>query len=122
MLDHGGSPDHQHAAQSFVAGSRDTAETDLARGRMILRRQADPGRKLACGSEYPGLRGLHGQQYCTDTAPIGPTPGILASRWLHSSARCKAKSLASTSSICACSCAYSLAWAANSSRAKPGRL
>src|SRR3954451_5571241 len=78
MLDHGGSPDHQHAAQSFVAGSRDTAETDLARGRMILRRQADPGRKLACGSEYPGLRGLHGQQYCTDRADAGDLSEPLA--------------------------------------------
>jgi transposase len=33
------------------------------------------------------------------TAPIGPTPGIFASRRLHSSARCQAKSLASTSAI-----------------------
>jgi hypothetical protein len=37
------------------------------------------------------------------------------SRWLHSSARCQAISLASTWSICAYSCAYSSAWAANRS-------
>jgi hypothetical protein len=30
MPDHGGSPNYQHAAQSFVAGSRDPAELDLA--------------------------------------------------------------------------------------------
>ena len=35
MLDHRGSADHQHAAQSLVAGARDHAEPDLARGRMI---------------------------------------------------------------------------------------
>src|SRR5260370_1407423 len=51
MPDHGGAPTYQHAAQSFVAGSRDPAEPDLARGRMIFRRQADPGRELASGSE-----------------------------------------------------------------------
>jgi len=51
MLDHGGSPDHQHAAQSFIAGSRDNAEPNLTCGRMILRRQADPGRELASRSE-----------------------------------------------------------------------
>ena len=31
---------------SLVAGSRDDAEPDLAAGRMILRRQADPGCEL----------------------------------------------------------------------------
>ena len=54
-------------------------------------------------------------------APIGPMPGILARRRLHSSALCQAMSLASASAICACSCAYSSAWAANSSRASYGR-
>ena len=36
MLDHRGSADDEHAAQSLVAGARDHAETDLARSRMIL--------------------------------------------------------------------------------------
>jgi hypothetical protein len=36
----------------------------------------------------------------SSTALIGPTLGILARRWLHSSARCHAVSLASTSSSC----------------------
>src|SRR3954447_10971802 len=51
MLDHSSGPDHQHAAQSFVAGARDNAEPDLARGRMILRGKADPGCELAPRSE-----------------------------------------------------------------------
>jgi putative transposase len=51
VLDHGGSPDHQHAAQSLVAGSRDDAGPNFACGRMILRRQADPGRELPARSE-----------------------------------------------------------------------
>jgi hypothetical protein len=71
MLDHGGSSDHQHTAQSFVAGSGDTAEPDLARSRMVFWRQADPGRELACGSEKPGLRGLHFQQHRADRADAG---------------------------------------------------
>jgi hypothetical protein len=50
------------------------------------------------------------------------TLGILESRWLHSLIRCQAVSLASTSPICACSWAYSLAWMANRSRARTGRL
>jgi hypothetical protein len=47
MLDHGGSPDDQNTAQSFVAGSRDNTEPDLTRSRMIRRRQTDPSRELA---------------------------------------------------------------------------
>src|SRR6202035_5147486 len=54
-------------------------------------------------------------------APIGPTPGILARRRLHSSALCQDVSLASTSSICVCSCAYSFACMANNSRASNGQ-
>ena len=68
MLDHGGSPDHQHAAQSFVAGSRDNAEPDIARGRMILRRQADPGGELPPRSKHLRRRGLHFQQHRADRA------------------------------------------------------
>ena len=62
MLDHGGSPDHHHAAQCLVAGARDNAKADLACGRMIFRRQADLGRELTARSEQLGLRGLHSQQ------------------------------------------------------------
>jgi hypothetical protein len=77
-------------------------------GRMILRRQADPGSELA-----PDLNSFGSGVFIVSwTAPIGPTPGILARRRLHSSARCQAMSLASISSICVCSCVCSFAWMA----------
>ena len=38
---------------------------------MILRRQADPGRELASGSEELRLRGLHFQQHRADRADAG---------------------------------------------------
>ena len=81
----GGSSDHQHAAQCLVAGARDNAKSDLAGGRMIFRRQADPGRELTARSEQLGFRGLHSQQCRADGADardldetlaafIGPMP------------------------------------------------
>ena len=38
---------------------------------MIFRRQADPGRELASGSELLRLRGLHCQQHRSDRADAG---------------------------------------------------
>ena len=66
-----GSPDHQNTPQCLVAGSRDDAEPDLAGGRMILRRQADPGRELTSGSEELGRWGLHHQHSRADRADAG---------------------------------------------------
>src|SRR3954453_5035903 len=71
MLDHGSSSNYQHATQSFVAGSRDNAGPDPARGRMIPRRQADPGGKLSPRSKHLRCRGLHCQQHRADRADAG---------------------------------------------------
>jgi hypothetical protein len=54
-------PGHQHTAQDLVPGARDNPMPHFASGGMILRGQAEPGGKVAGGSE--GLRGgrLHHQ-------------------------------------------------------------
>src|SRR5271166_6415715 len=103
MLDHGGSPDDQHAAQSLVAGSRDPPSLTLPAVEWSF------GVKPIQAANWRPDRNSSGCGVfiVSSTAPIGPTPGILVSRRLHSSARCQAMSLASTLSICACSCAYS---------------
>ena len=51
----------------------------------------------------PVLERAQAELHMAGAAPIGPTPGILARRRLHSSALCQAMSLESTSAICACS-------------------
>src|ERR1700720_4045993 len=51
MLDDGGGANHQHAAQGLVASPSDATQPDLARRRMVLRRQAYPGRELSPRSE-----------------------------------------------------------------------
>jgi hypothetical protein len=119
LLDHRSRASHQYAAQSLVAGSGYHTEPDLAGSWMMLWRQANPGRELPPPDWNISGSGVFIR---SSTTPIGPTLGILSRRWLHSSARRQAISLASTSAICTCSCAYSLAWVANSSRAKAGRL
>ena len=50
--DHGGRSGHQQSAQPFIAGAADPAHALLAAGRMLLRRQADPGRQVAAGFEF----------------------------------------------------------------------
>jgi hypothetical protein len=58
MLDHGGSPNHQHAAQSFVAGSRDTAEPGGGRHpKTSVRRDTSPDRRAAA-SPFAAMTGL----------------------------------------------------------------
>ena len=66
LPDHGGCPDHQHAAQCLVPGARHHADRDLARGRMtfaIVRREARS--RTACGLDLAsGVlgRGLTGKR------------------------------------------------------------
>ena len=75
---------------------------------MILRRQgADPGRELPPRlKELRPSGGLHPE---AAQRRIGPTPGILSRRWLHSSALCQVVNLASISRMRACSWANSSA-------------
>src|SRR5260370_4562680 len=62
LLDHGGGADHQHAAQSLVAGAGDHAQPRLAGGRMILPRHSQPRRKVPAPPELISTEGPHGPQ------------------------------------------------------------
>ena len=66
MMDDSGSASHQNAAQGFVARACDNAEPYLAGGRMIFRRQAEPGRKVPPRAEYLGRRRFHDEHRCAD--------------------------------------------------------
>ena len=56
----------------------------------------------------------------SNDALIGPTPGIFANLWLHSSLRCQTISFSSTRAISPVSAVFSCPCSANSSRASAG--
>src|SRR5215467_10174395 len=68
LLDHGGGADHQHAAQSLVAGAGDHAKPRLAGRRVILRGGSEPGRKVAAAAERMRIGDLHDRQRSADRA------------------------------------------------------
>jgi hypothetical protein len=65
LLDNGGRSRYQHAAQHLVSGAGNLADPGLARGRIVLRGQPHPGRKVAAGRERAWIGRL---QYQRDSA------------------------------------------------------
>lgn len=62
---------HQDGPQSFIAGSCDTTEPQLAAGRVIFGRQPYPGCELAARLEQLRSGCLHDQKSRTDWADAG---------------------------------------------------
>jgi len=117
MLDDGGCANHHQRCAKLVAALVMT-QAGPCRPSNDLSASGRSRPRTAVRSKHLRRRSLHHQQSSTDWT----NTGTLARRRLHSLALCHAMSLASTSPICACSCAYSSARAKNSSRAKLGTL
>jgi hypothetical protein len=69
-MDDSGCSCHQDGPQSFIAGSRDTTEPQLAAGRVIFWRQPYPSCELAARLEQLWSGCLHDQESRTCIAAI----------------------------------------------------
>src|SRR5229473_3353800 len=68
LLDQRGGAGHQDAAQGLVTGTGNHPKPGLAGGRVVLRRQSDPSRKIPAAAERLGIWHFHHRQRGTDRA------------------------------------------------------
>ena len=86
LLDYRGGAEHEPPPQVLIALLADPAEPLPAGGRVLARREADPGGKVPARAKGLGVRHPRFRKgrllSAKLTPPTGPTPGIVAKHWL----------------------------------------